>query len=197
MSGTLTPGAPDDFYLKCAKLGRAAGALVVVDAKGAPLVAALNAELDVVKPNRTELEATLGRSLDDERDLKIAIRQLCNRGARNVVVTDGSRPAVAFDGKDFWQIHPPRVKAVNPIGSGDSFTAGLVWRLQKGDSFAEACRWAAACGAANALTLMAGELKVRDVWRLAKETRVAKLPQALPRHLTLATLLCLPLNKIA
>src|SRR4051812_45640454 len=53
MSGTLTPGAPEDFYLKCARLGRKAGALVVVDAKGAPLMAALKAGVDVVKPNRS------------------------------------------------------------------------------------------------------------------------------------------------
>jgi tagatose 6-phosphate kinase len=176
MSGTLTPGAPEDFYLKCAKLGRKAGALVIVDAKGAPLMTALKASLHVVKPNRSELETTFGKPLKSDRDLKLAVRRLYSHGAKNVVVTNGSRPAVAFDGVDFWRIQPPRVKALNPIGSGDSFTAGLVWRLTQGESFAEACRWGAACGAANALTLMAGELNVAAVRRLAKQTRATKLP---------------------
>jgi tagatose 6-phosphate kinase len=175
MSGTLTPGAPDDFYLRCAKLALKAGALVVVDAKGAPLTTALNAGPDLVKPNRAELEATLGEPLKSEGELKMAMRHLSDLGAKNVVITNGSRPALAFDGKDFWRIHAPRVKTVNPIGSGDSFTAGLVWRLTKGETLAEACRWAAACGAANALTLMAGELNLRDVHHLVTQTRATKL----------------------
>jgi tagatose 6-phosphate kinase len=175
MSGTLPPGAPDDFYLKCARLGHSAGTLIVVDAKGAPLMAALKVGLDVVKPNRSELEATFGKALKTERDVKVAVRQLSDRGAKNVVVTDGSRPALAFDGTHFWRIHSPRIQVVNPIGSGDSFTAGLVWRLAKGETLAEACRWATACGAANDLTMMAGELTVQKARRLWHEARVERI----------------------
>jgi tagatose 6-phosphate kinase len=175
MSGTLTPGAPEDFYLKCAKLGVKAGALRVVDAKGPPLMAALKAGLDVVKPNRSELEATFGKALKTDRDVKMAVRRLSDRGAKNVVVTDGSRPALAFDGTHFWRIDSPRIKVVNPIGSGDSFTAGLVWRLIKGETLAEACRWAAACGAANALTLMAAEVTLQSVRRLWREAKVERI----------------------
>ena len=54
----------------------------------------------------------------------------------------------------------PRVRVVNPIGSGDAFTAGLVSRLVRGDDLGEACRWGTAVGAANALTPMAGESKL-------------------------------------
>src|SRR6185503_1493721 len=116
-----------------------------------------------------ELEATIGKPLKRQADLQAAIRRICDHGARNVVVTAGSAPTVAFDGNHFWRIDSPRVKAVNPIGSGDAFTAGLAWRLSRGDTLAEACCWGAACGAANALTLMAGELNLRDVRRLASQ----------------------------
>jgi sugar/nucleoside kinase (ribokinase family) len=64
------------------------------------------------------------------------------------------------------------VKAVNPIGSGDAFTAALVWRLLRGEGLGEACRWAAAAGAANALTLMPGEVEGAEVERLAGSVRV-------------------------
>ena len=64
---------------------------------------------------------------------------------------------------------------MNPIGSGDAFTAGLVWRLLRGEDLGEACRWAGAAGAANALTLMAGEVHLKDVERLAAEVRVEAL----------------------
>jgi fructose-1-phosphate kinase PfkB-like protein len=64
---------------------------------------------------------------------------------------------------------------LNPIGSGDSFAAGLVWRLLRGEDLGEACRWASATGAANALTMMPGEVDRKDVDRLVRGTRVVKL----------------------
>jgi 1-phosphofructokinase family hexose kinase len=175
MSGTIAPGGPADFYAQCVQLARTAGALAVVDAQGAALTAALPAGPDVVKPNRAELAATVGRELTDAAAVMTAMRELADRGARSVVVTAGKEPTLAFDGARFWRIRSPRVTATNPIGSGDAFTAGLVWRLVRGENLGEACRWAAAAGAANALTWMAGEVNREDVDRLAGETSVEPL----------------------
>ena len=69
---------------------------------------------------------------------------------------------------------PPRIKPVNPIGSGDAFTAGLVSRLVRGDDLGEACRWGTAAGTANALTPMPGEVNQDDVERLIGEIQVEK-----------------------
>jgi tagatose 6-phosphate kinase len=175
LSGTLTPRAPADFYRRCTQLAREHNVLSVVDAKGPALIEALTVRPGVVKPNRAELAATVGHNLTSETDLISAMRKLCDQGAQRVIVTSGKNPAVAFDGQQFWRIHAPKIKAVNPIGSGDAFTAGLVWRLLRGDNLGEACRWASASGAANALTLMAGEVRRKDVHRLAAEVRVEEI----------------------
>ena len=175
MSGTIAPGAPVDLYFQCTRLAEAAGALSVVDAQRAPLLEALKAGPGLVKPNRPELAATVGRELKDEAAVMAAMRELSERGARRVIVTAGKDPALAFDGRDFWQIIAPGIKAVNPTGSGDAFTAGLVWRLLRGDDLGEACRWASAAGAANALTAPVGEVDRADVDRLAREVGVRRL----------------------
>jgi tagatose 6-phosphate kinase len=175
ISGTLTPRAPEDFYRRCTQLAIDSGVLSVVDAKGPALVEALKARPGVVKPNRAELAATVGHELASERELTTAMRELYERGALRVIVTSGKDPAVAFDGQRFWRIHAPNITAVNPIGSGDAFTAGLVWRLLRGADLGEACRWASAAGAANALTLMAGEVRRKDVQRLATEVKVEEV----------------------
>ncbi len=172
MSGTIASGGPATLYRDCVRLAKNAGALSVVDAQGAALTEALKAKPGLVKPNRPELAATVGRDLKSEADVMRAMRELCERGAQRVIVTAGREPALAFDGKTFRRITTPRIKVVNPIGSGDAFTAGVVWRLLLGDDLGEACRWGAAAGAGNALTLMPGELHRKDVIRLAKEVRV-------------------------
>ena len=172
MSGTITQGGPADLYLRGTQLAHEAGALSVVDAQGVALVEALAARPGLVKPNRPELAATVGRELTDEKEVMSAMRELCERGAQRVVITAGKQPALAFDGRSFWRVHAPRIEALNPIGSGDAFTAGLVWRLLRGEDLGEACRWASASGAANALTIMAGDVRLSDVERLVREVRV-------------------------
>lgn len=172
LSGTIAPGGPADLYAECTRQAHAAGALAVVDAQGEALIEALKAKPAVVKPNRAELAATVGRGLPDDEAVQRAMRELAERGAQQVIVTAGKDPTLAYDGRRSWRITVPRIHVVNPIGSGDAFAAGLAWRLARGDDLPEACRWAGACGAANALTPLAGELDRADVERLVLETRV-------------------------
>lgn len=176
LSGTLTPGGPVDFYRRCGERARAAGVLWVVDAQGPPLLEALAARPGVVKPNRAELAATTGHPLTDEASVLAAMRELHARGAERVVVTAGAAPTLAFDGRMAWRIAPPPIQPLNPIGSGDAFTAALVARLLRGDDLGEACRWGAAAGAANALTLMAGEVDRGQVEALVRQTRSEPWP---------------------
>ena len=132
-SGTITPGGPADFYSYCAQLANQAGAISVVDAQGPALIEALKARPGLVKPNRLELAATVKRELKDEAAIMAAMQELGERGAQRVVVTAGEEPTLAFDGRSFWRVQAPRIDVVNPIGSGDAFAAGLVWRLLRGD----------------------------------------------------------------
>jgi len=140
MSGTLTPGGPSDFYFRCTELANEAGAISIVDTQGAPLMEALRARPTVVKPNRQELGSALARELPDESSVMQAMRELHHCGARQVVITAGKQPALAFDGGRWWRVFPPQVAAVNPIGSGDTFTAALVCGLLRGDTLPESIR---------------------------------------------------------
>lgn len=175
MSGSLTPGGPQDFYKRIVQRAQARGILTVVDARGAPLLESLPERPGLVKPNRAELAGTVQRTLGSEAEVIDAMREVQRRGAAHVVVTGGTAPILALEKDQAWRINPPVVPAVNPIGSGDAFTAGLIWRLVQGDSLGEACRWAAAAGAANALSQMPGELSLQDVRRLAGPVVAEKL----------------------
>ena len=175
MSGTIVTGGPVNLYFECTGLAENAGVLSVVDAHGAALVEALKAKPGLVKPNRSELAATVGRELKDDAEAMKAMRELCERGAQRVAVTAGKEPTLAFDGKNFWRIVTPQVLVVNPIGSGDAFAAGLVSRLIRGNDLGEACRWGAAAGTANALTMMTGEVNREEVEQLARKVEIRKI----------------------
>jgi tagatose 6-phosphate kinase len=162
LSGTLPPGAPGDFYARCVE---AAGARVrvILDAVGQPLLEALPHRPFVVKPNQSEVGRTLGVEVDSEPGLRRAMQELVSRGARWVLVTRGREGVLVTDGNSFWRIVSPRVEAISPIGSGDSFAAGLAAGLARGQGMPQACILATACGAANAKTLYAAHVETRDV----------------------------------
>jgi len=67
-----------------------------------------------------------------------------------VILTNGSRKITAVDADNFFEIEVQPVKAVNSIGCGDAFTAGLAAALETGAGFREAINEGCRCGALNA-----------------------------------------------
>ncbi len=167
LSGTLAPGSGDDFYARCLKLACAANVRTIVDAKGSPLQVALAEKPFIVKPNRSELSATVERSIESDTQLRDAMRAIISMGATWAVVTNGPAETIVSDGRSFWQLKTPKIELISPIGSGDSFAAGMSIGLLEGKDVPEACALGVACGAANAMTDLAGHVRREDVARLA------------------------------
>jgi 1-phosphofructokinase family hexose kinase len=173
LSGSLPPGAPQEFYLSCLRRVIRPGVSVVVDARAEPLRHALRHAGFVAKLNREELAATAGRSLDGDDAIADAARQLAPVGGA-MVVTLGAEGAIAVDQRNAWRVRVPRIAARSAVGSGDAFSAGLVLGLIRGESLPEACARGAACGAANAMTDLAGHLSTADVEAIRKQVRVER-----------------------
>jgi fructose-1-phosphate kinase PfkB-like protein len=171
----LAPGAGDDFYAGCTSIARAANVKTIVDAVGAPLKLALAEKPTVVKPNRAELGTTFDRSIESDDALRDAMRRVIDLGATWVVVTDGPRDTHVTDGSEFWHIATPAVRAVNPIGSGDSFAAGLAAGLRREMNVPDACALGVVCAAANAMTADAGHVNKEAIANLAKVVKAELL----------------------
>jgi tagatose 6-phosphate kinase len=174
-SGSLPPGADQGFYFECLRrFGAKRPRAIVVDARGEPLRAALRAGGFVAKMNREELAATVGRPLATVEDVAGAIPAVIPADGA-AVITGGAEGVVASDGSGFWRIESPRVRAISAVGSGDAFAAGLAVGLLAGRTLPDACAFGAACGAANAMTALAGHLRVEDVRALEPKVIVRPL----------------------
>ncbi|MGA2443032.1 MAG: hexose kinase [Tepidisphaeraceae bacterium] len=174
LSGTVAPGAGDDFYADCCRAAAAGNVPVILDAHGEPLRRALRFHPLIVKPNRAELAAMIGKGINDDAALRHAMIDLVRRGAQWAIITMGRNGAVASDGKTFWKVPALEVPAISPIGSGDAFSAGLASGLAAGRDIPQACLLATACAAANTLVPGAGFLRLEDVHRLEPLARIQK-----------------------
>jgi fructose-1-phosphate kinase PfkB-like protein len=72
-------------------------------------------------------------------------------GAESVLLSLGSRGAVAFHKGKLLEAIPPRVDALCPIGAGDAQSAAFLWSFETTNSFPEAIRWGVAAGTASAM----------------------------------------------
>ena len=173
--GSFPPGVPDDFYAHLTRAACEAGVRVLVDAQKAPLRAALEEAPFLVKPNLEEVVATLHLPID-EPDPRAAVAALTDAGARWALVSTGASGSLLGDDSGrLWSVEPPRVEAVNPIGSGDVMAAGLLLSLHRGASVPNAAVYGTACAAANALTPTSGEIRPDDVDGLLSRVRLTQL----------------------
>ncbi|MCL2104472.1 MAG: PfkB family carbohydrate kinase [Kiritimatiellaeota bacterium] len=161
ISGTLPPFASDDFYVRFVQAATAANVPVVIDSHKAALIHVLFERPYVAKLNVRELEATLQIALKTEREIFRAMKDLVGMGAQNVFVTHGANAAylLTTDGKA-WRFQPPDAQPrVNPIGSGDCTTAGLVHALLRKKPLTDAVALGLACGSANIISLTPADFK--------------------------------------
>ncbi|MET8897442.1 1-phosphofructokinase family hexose kinase [Streptomyces albogriseolus] len=153
LCGSLPPGLPSDAYARLVRVASEAGTPTVLDTSGAPLLDALCARPDVVKPNAAELAAATGRE-----DAGAGAERLRALGARSVVVSSGPGGLLAVTPDVRLCAVPPERLAGNPTGAGDACVAALAEGLAAGADWSDVVREAVALSAAAVACPVAGDV---------------------------------------
>ncbi|MFN0056236.1 MAG: 1-phosphofructokinase family hexose kinase [Planctomycetales bacterium] len=166
LTGSFPAGTPATFYRELIK--QTCGRLLV-DAQGEPLLESLAARPFLVKPNREELGRTLARPVDTLPRLHAAMRELNERGAAWVVVTEGKARVWISSASTLNSIEPPQAPVVNPIGCGDCLAAGIAVGLATGYDPPRALALGVAAAASNIQSLRPGQIDRTQVQCLEQE----------------------------
>jgi len=181
-AGSLPRGVDNAIYAQLIKDLRKLGVQTVVDADGEPMRIAVRAEPDVISPNVIEAEELVGHEFNDDEDRMIAVREMCELGAREAIMTmpDGCfaqmHPEEHGGDSRMFRVHVP-AGAVEPratVGSGDAFLAGFVAARYNGRPTAECLAYGVACGAESTQHLGAGLIDPDRVARLLDEIEVQR-----------------------
>ena len=135
LAGSIPGTLPSDIYRQILQRVDGRGVLTVVDAEGSLLLDALAYRPFLVKPNRSELSALFGKTLETDEEILTCARELQSRGARNVLVSLAGDGSMLLDETG----EPRRLPGLrgyvrNSVGAGDSMVAGFIagW-LESGD----------------------------------------------------------------
>ncbi len=174
LSGSLPPGLDHEFYTRIIRNVHEHNGFVALDTSGAALVKALPSSPDLIKPNREEAEAVLGRTIRGEVGTAEAAREFIECGAKSVALSLGSEGLLWLDSAqgDPLLIRPPSTTVRSTVGCGDATVAGFMVGRSRQQSSTESAVLAVACGAANCFASAPGLVDVNDVRRLVPQIDV-------------------------
>jgi ribokinase len=131
---------PLEANLAAMRRARDSGVLTIFNP--APAVTTLPDEIfelsNICCPNETEAEILTGITIKSNKDAEAAARKLLDRGARNVIVTLGSRGSLLVNQAMSEFVPAVRVKAVDTTGAGDAFVGSLAFFTAQGKPLVEA-----------------------------------------------------------
>jgi len=174
LSGSLPPGVPSDFYAGVIRIAREAGVLTFLDTSGEALCKGVEAGPFFVKPNESEARVLLGLHPDETYDFAQGAAEISKKYGTNVLLSLGAEGAVVAKGQETFIAKNPTVEAKSAVGSGDCTLAGLTYGVLHGFPFEESIVCGVAAGAANTLTVGAGQFKLEDFERLRSEVHILR-----------------------
>ena len=151
ITGGLPRGVDASFYreiFRCVD----PKSLRIADTEGAKMFAALEAGIDLVKPNLEELEETLGREFRDKDDMLAGCREILDRGAKIVLLSLGKDGAVITNGTKNYYCKSINVAVNSTVGAGDGMVAAAAVMLQQGADLPDILRAGVAAGTATVTT---------------------------------------------
>lgn len=149
--GSVPPGVSSRFYCEVIEMAKQRGVKTLVDTDGDALLHSLEAKPTVITPNQHEAERLLGRALLTRTQFLEAVDRIQAMGAESVILSLGSRGAIGSGPEGIFEVLPPRVDVLCPIGAGDAMAAAFTWSMEKKKSFADSLRWGVAAGTAKAM----------------------------------------------
>lgn len=174
ISGGAPKGTPASFYKDLVTAAKGAK-IVAADTYGDRLKAALEAGVDLIKPNLDELSATLGGEFSARNEQLAGARALAKAGAKHVLLSLGGEGSILTDGEETFYAEGVRVAVESTVGAGDAMLAAATKSLAEGLPLAEILRRAAAAGTASVTERSDPSFKKETYDKIYALTKVTKL----------------------
>ena len=103
--------------------------------------------VDFIVPNESEAQTLTGIRMKGDRSIREMARNLINKGAKNVVITLGSKGLFFKNRSEEIRMEAFKVRTVDTTAAGDAFVGALACGLSEGRPIKETLRFANGAGA--------------------------------------------------
>ena len=172
-SGSAPRNIPKDVYKKLIEIANSKNKKFLLDTSGDLLREGIVGKPFFIKPNKDEIEFLTGRTIESYKDAVREIKEFHKMGVELVAISLGEEGSVIGYKSKYYKVTVPKINAVNPVGSGDSYVAGAAIGLERGYEIEHVLRLASACGTANALEEETGSVKLDVVQDLLDKVTIS------------------------
>ena len=174
LSGNIISGMEAMDFVNIAKKVRERGAKLIVDSNKDMVLDTLKYEPFMVKPNEFELGEMFGVKVETVEDIVKYAKKLQERGAKNVIVSRGSKGAILFaQNGEVFSANIAKGKVVSTVAAGDSMLAMFVAKYDESKDYKLSLRYASAAGGATSFS--AGVGKGELIEELLPQIKVEKI----------------------
>ena len=174
-SGSMPKGLPGDFYGQLISLAHKAGKPFLLDTSGEALIQGIKAQPYFVKPNNDEIKVLVGAELRSDEDIVHVLKKFMEDGIKLPVISLGAQGSMAGYNQHVYKITVPKIQCKNPVGSGDSFVAGIAVGIERGMAIEDVLSLGAACGTANAMEDESGFVRKEVVEELFPQIKIQQI----------------------
>ena len=175
LSGSAPQGLQKDIYARIVEVLKGLGKQVILDTSGELLEKGLAAKPTLVKPNKDEMEALFGVTINGFEDVIENAKKIYAMGIPYVVVSLGGDGALLVCAEGIFKGTSPDIEVVNTVGCGDSMVGAFAVALSRNYEPKEALKYAVAVGSANAMSPNTGDFEQAVFEELYRGTTVTTL----------------------
>lgn len=151
------------------------GARFCLDASGEHLASGIKKKPFLIKPNLDELGYLYGKELSKKEDILIALKQVHESGAQNIIASCGGEGSYALLGEKLYRVISPSVEVKNTVGCGDALLSGIIAGFETKLNDVENLKRATAIAAATAMNESTVGFNPETVQELMARTEVTEL----------------------
>jgi 1-phosphofructokinase family hexose kinase len=147
----------------------------VCDTYGDHFEKCLAASPTIIHNNVDEIQSSLGFNLNNEKDHLSLLKALYSKGIKQAFITDAEKPFYASNFDFHYKIALPKIDTVDSTGSGDGFTAGIIYGWHNKLNFEQLLRFASALGVCNAQSFEVCDVDPDGALSLVEQIKISSV----------------------
>lgn len=125
----------------------------ILDTYGNHLENCYNSSPTIIHNNVEEVQQSLNIDLTSEESITEFLRSLNKKGIKWSFLSNGDKATYASKFDFVYKVDAKKINVIDSTGSGDAFTAGIVYGMENSFVFEDLIRYSTALGMANATML--------------------------------------------
>ncbi|WP_223588229.1 1-phosphofructokinase family hexose kinase [Neobacillus bataviensis] len=173
-SGSLPLGLPTTFYKELINMAHRFQKPFLLDTSGVAMKESLCSLPTMIKPNISEFEQLIGKTLNSKEELINELKEF-PVPVPYIMVTLGDQGAVIKHREQLFRVVIPKIKPINPVGSGDATVAGFAAGLMLGYQGKYLFLRSVLMGLLNTLEIKTGMVNPALILHYEKEIKIHQL----------------------